>query len=91
MAKTPTPCIGVCTFRRPGPAGAHCIACSMTKGQKTVSKRARKASEADGFLALVMAQQRVMGHYGHWRKAFVERCVRKGRPVPEALRRDAAP
>ena len=88
MAKTPSPCIGVCKFRRTGPAGRHCIACSMTKDQKALGKRARKR-QADAFLALVIAQQRMMGRYGHWRGAFLERCVRKGRAVPDAVRRDA--
>lgn len=89
MPKTLTPCIGVCKFRRPGPAGRHCIACSMTKPQKRLARRARKAGEADGVFALVQAQQRVMGRYGHWRRAFLARCSRKGRSVPASVRPDA--
>lgn len=88
MPKTPTPCIGICKFRRTGPAGVHCIACSMTKTQRKLSKKARKRGEAEGFLALVLAQQTVMGCYGHWRAAFIQRCRRKGRPVPDAVRAD---
>ena len=86
MAKVASPCIGVCTFRRSGPAGSHCIACSMTKAQKKLSKRARRPAEAEAMLALVMAQQAVMGRYDHWRGAYLERAARKGRAVPPALR-----
>ena len=87
MAKIPSPCIGVCKFRRRGPAGTHCIACSMTKAQKKLGKRAKGAAQAEGFVALILAQQVGMGRYGHWRPAFLKRCLRKGRPVPQAVRR----
>lgn len=88
MAKHPSPCIGVCKFRRDGPSGKHCIACSMTKAQKKLGKRARKPKEADGFFGLVLAQQAALGRYGHWRAAFMERCRRKGRQVPPVMRED---
>lgn len=87
MAKTGSPCIGVCKFRRPGPAGAHCIGCSMTKAQKALSKKAKKPSAMEGFVALVMAQQGAMGRYAHWRAAYLKRCLRKGRKVPAIVRR----
>lgn len=89
MPKTPSPCIGVCKFGRSGPAGAHCIGCSMTKAQKKVAKAAAKAGRAEGagFVALVLAQQEAMGRYRHWRAAYLKRCLKKGAPVPEAVRR----
>ena len=93
MARTPSPCIGVCKFRRPGPAGAHCIGCSMTKEQKRLAKAARKGGAKKGggamaaFVALVVAQQEQMGRYRHWRPAYMKRCLKKGAPVPEAVRR----
>ncbi|MEM9798018.1 MAG: DUF1289 domain-containing protein [Pseudomonadota bacterium] len=89
MAKTPSPCIGVCKFKRPGPAGAHCIGCSMTKAQKKIGKAASKKGKAEGaaFVALVLAQQQQMGRYRHWRPAYLKRCLKKGVPVPEAVRR----
>ena len=89
MAKTPTPCIGVCKFRRPGPAGSHCIGCSMTKAQKKLGKKAGKPAETAGFVALVVAQQDAMGRYQHWRAAYLKRCLKKGVPVPEAVRKGA--
>ena len=87
MPKTQSPCIGVCKFRRAGPAGAHCIGCSMTKAQKKLGKRPKGPAEGEGFVALVVAQQAAMGRYAHWRPAYLKRCLKKGRPVPEAVRR----
>ncbi len=87
MPKAQSPCIGVCKFRRKGPAGAHCIGCSMTKAQKKLAKRARGPVEADGFVALVVAQQAAMGRYTHWHAAYLKRCLKKGRPVPKSMRR----
>lgn len=86
MAKLPSPCIGVCKFRRPGPAGAHCIGCSMTKAQKKLGKSVRKRDAMEGFVALVVAQQQNMGRYRHWRAAYLKRCLKKGVPAPQAAR-----
>jgi hypothetical protein len=86
MAKVQSACIDVCKFRRPGPAGEHCIGCSMTKEQKKICKGLKKPAAAEAYLALVMAQQAQMGRYGHWRAAYLKRCLKKGRRVPEALR-----
>ena len=82
MARPLSPCIGVCSFKRDGPAGRHCIACSMTKRQKRLGKSARKAADAEAFLALVVAQQRQMGRYGHWREPWLKRCRKKGVTPP---------
>jgi hypothetical protein len=87
MSKVQSPCIGVCKFRRSGPAGAHCIACSMTKEQKGISKRLKKPRAAEAFVALVQAQQEQMGRYAHWRPAYLKRCLRKGRLVPPSVRK----
>ncbi|UWQ22642.1 DUF1289 domain-containing protein [Jannaschia sp. W003] len=83
--KPPSPCVGVCSFRRPGPAGRHCIACSMTKAQRRLSKLAKKRDARVGFLALVVAQQAAMGRYAHWREAYAKRCRKRGVPVPEVV------
>ena len=86
MAKTPSPCIGVCKFRRPGPGGAlHCIGCSMTKDQKRASKALKKDALRRAFVDLVVAQQTVMGRYGHWAEAYAKRCRRKGAKPPKGL------
>ena len=86
MAKTPSPCIDVCKFRRPGPDGAlHCIGCSMTKQQKGAFKALGKRAHRAAFVDLVVAQQAVMGRYGHWAEAYAERCRKKGATLPKAL------
>ena len=87
MAKTPSPCIGVCKFKRHGPAGAHCIGCSMTKEQKRIGKGLKKPKAMAAFVALVVAQQQQMGRYRHWRPAYLKRCLKKGVPVPDAAKR----
>lgn len=86
MAKVQNPCIGVCKFKRPGPAGAHCIGCSMTEAQKKIGKTLKKRAAAEAYLALIVAQQEQLGRYAHWRAAYLKRCHRKGRRVPDALR-----
>lgn len=86
MAKVQSACIGVCKFKRPGPAGAHCIGCSMTKPQKKIAKKQKKPEAAEAMLALVLAQQNQMGRYDHWRGAYLKRCMKKGRPVPPLVR-----
>ena len=83
MAKTPSPCIGVCKFRRPGAGGErHCIGCSMTKDQKRAFKALKKEPQRRGFVSLVMAQQAVMGRYRHWAEAYTKRCRKKGVAPP---------
>ncbi|TDL79480.1 DUF1289 domain-containing protein [Palleronia sediminis] len=86
MSKIQSPCVGVCKFKRSGPAGQHCIGCSMTEDQKKISKSLKKPKAMRAFLALVMAQQQVMGKYGHWRAAYLKRCLKKGRRVPDEVR-----
>jgi predicted Fe-S protein YdhL (DUF1289 family) len=86
MAKTPSPCIDVCKFRRPGSDGErHCIGCSMTKVQKRAFKALKKDAQRRALVDLVMAQQTVMGRYGHWAEAYAKRCRRKGAALPAGL------
>ncbi|MEE4209848.1 MAG: hypothetical protein V2I43_11335 [Parvularcula sp.] len=85
-SKTQSACIGVCKFRRAGPAGEHCIGCSMTKAQKKIAKKQKKPEAAQAMLALVVAQQKTMGRFGHWRAAYLKRCLKKGSPVPQVVR-----
>lgn len=86
MSKIPSPCIDVCKFRRVGPAGEHCIGCSMTEAQKKIGKGLKKRAEAEGFVALVVAQQQAMGRYAHWSPAYLKRCLKKGVTPPAAVR-----
>ncbi|MEL6586702.1 MAG: DUF1289 domain-containing protein [Pseudomonadota bacterium] len=86
MAKTPSPCIDVCKFKRRGPAGVHCIGCSMTKDQKKIAKKLKKSGAMDAFVALVIAQQGAMGRYRHWQAAYLKRCLKKGVAAPKVAR-----
>ncbi|GGB06909.1 DUF1289 domain-containing protein [Allosediminivita pacifica] len=73
MAKTPSPCIDVCKFKREG----HCIGCSMTKPQKKMFKSLKKDDQREAFIEMLMAQQEVMGRYRHWAVAYDKKCRKK--------------
>ena len=85
MAKTPSPCIDVCKFRRQG----HCIGCSMTKAQKSMFKKLRKESHRVAFIDMLLAQQKVMGSYAHWTPAYLRKCLKKKVKPLDAVRRAA--
>lgn len=87
MSKVPSPCIDICKFRRPGPAGLHCIGCSMTKAQKKIGKTAKKNGQSEAFVALVVAQQRQMGRFLHWTPAYLKLCRKKGIAPPDVVLR----
>ena len=73
MAKTPSPCIDVCKFKRQG----HCIGCSMTKAQKTLFKELRKNQSRDAFVEMLVQQQERLGQYSHWAPEYLKKCKRK--------------
>ncbi len=71
--KLPSPCIDVCKFRRAG----HCAGCSMTKAQKKMFERLRK-TDRRSFVELLVHQQRALGGYAHWERAYTKKCEKKG-------------
>jgi len=73
MAKTPSPCIDVCKFKRQG----HCIGCSMTKAQKTLLKELKKNQSRDAFIEMLVQQQGRLGQYSHWAPEYLKKCKRK--------------
>ena len=79
MAKIPSPCIGVCKYKR----GDQCIGCSMNKDQKKIFKSLKKARMKQAFIKMLCAQQETLGGYGHWEKAYDRKC-RKETPEPMA-------
>lgn len=81
MSKLPSPCLGVCKFRRAG----HCIACSMTKDQKSISKRLKKPKQQEAFLTLLLHQQSDLGRFPAWPRAYRKRCEKKGVRPPDLL------
>ena len=70
MAKIPSPCIGVCKYKRDD----HCIGCSMNKDQKKIFKTLKKARMQQAFIKMLCAQQEAFGGYGHWEKAYDRKC-----------------
>ncbi|MGR3504125.1 DUF1289 domain-containing protein [Pseudaestuariivita sp.] len=85
MAKTPSPCIDVCKFKREG----HCIGCSMTKAQKALFKGLKKDKHRAAFVTMLVAQQRQLGRYSHWTSAYLRKCLKK-KVKPVSAVRDAA-
>ena len=79
--KVPSPCIDVCKYKRAG----HCIGCGMTKTQKSLFKGLKKPAHRAAFVDMLVAQQRVMGRYDHWTKAYLKKCTKKGVKPPSAL------
>lgn len=73
MAKTPSPCISVCKFKREG----HCIGCSMTKDQKKMFKGLKKDSHRQAFVTMLTAQQKVLGRYSHWERAYARKLKKR--------------
>jgi predicted Fe-S protein YdhL (DUF1289 family) len=78
MAKIPSPCIDVCKYKRAG----HCIACSMTKPQKSAFKALKSGPQKRGFVAMLEAQQAQMGKFAAWPKVYARKCAKKGVDYP---------
>jgi predicted Fe-S protein YdhL (DUF1289 family) len=73
MAKTPSPCIDVCKFKRQG----HCIGCSMTKAQKSMFKKLKKDKHREAFVQMLVGQQSRLGKYQHWAARYMRKCLKK--------------
>ncbi|MEM1312926.1 MAG: DUF1289 domain-containing protein [Pseudomonadota bacterium] len=80
MTKVPSPCIDVCKYKRKG----HCIACSMTKAQKSMFKALSKDKHRAEFVTMLVAQQAEMGKFLAWAPAYVRKCRKKGVKPPVA-------
>ncbi len=76
--KLPSPCIGVCKFRRAG----HCIGCPMTKQQKKKFKKLDGKKKRLKFVAALREQQDELGKYRHWLIAYDRKCRKKGIETP---------
>jgi uncharacterized protein len=81
MAQFPSPCIGVCKFRRPGTVADHCIGCSMTKPQKSLWKGLSKKKAQAAFLDMLQHQQADMGKYSHWDRAYGRKLKKRGMTI----------
>ena len=79
--KLPSPCIDVCKYKRAG----HCIGCSMTRAQKSLFKELKKDKHREGFLEMLVAQQKGLGKYPNWARLYLKRCKKKGVTPPSFL------
>ena len=79
--KLPSPCVDVCKYKRKG----HCIACSMTKAQKSIYKTLKSDKQREGFISLLVAQQATLGAFPAWPEMYQKRCIKKGVKLPKAL------
>ncbi|MEO1563318.1 MAG: DUF1289 domain-containing protein [Pseudomonadota bacterium] len=82
--KLPSPCVDVCKYKRKG----HCIACSMSKAQKSIFKKLEKEKHREGFLQMLVAQQKRMGKFGEWPELYQKRCAKKGVTPPSFITED---
>ncbi|MEM7237475.1 MAG: DUF1289 domain-containing protein [Pseudomonadota bacterium] len=74
MSKIPSPCIDVCKYKLKG----HCIACSMTKAQKSAFKRMDGQKDKRAFLDMLVAQQQALGNrFKGWGIAYRRKCAKK--------------
>ena len=82
MAKTPSPCIDVCKFKREG----HCLGCSMTKAQMSLFKELKKNRHRDAFVEMLVGQQSRLGKYKHRVPQYLRKCQKKKvKPVAAVL------
>ncbi|MEM8870931.1 MAG: DUF1289 domain-containing protein, partial [Pseudomonadota bacterium] len=78
-------CIDVCKYKRKG----HCIACSMTKAQKSMFKTLKKDRHRQAFVEMLIGQQSYLGGYRHWAPQYMRKCLKK-RVKPIAMVKDVA-
>jgi len=79
--KLPSPCVDVCKYKRAG----HCIACSMTKAQKSLFKQLKKDAHRAAFIEMLVAQQNRLGKFSAWPDMYQKRCAKKGAKLPKIV------
>jgi len=80
MPKHPSPCVDVCKYKRQG----HCIACSMTKAQKSLFKELKKDKHRAAFVDMLKLQQASMGKFHAWPELYAKKLRKKGFKPPDA-------
>ena len=73
MGKFPSPCIDVCKYKLRG----HCIACSMTKPQKSLYKQLKKDKHKYAFIHMLVNQQQRVGSSKGWLEEYQRRCSKR--------------
>ena len=72
MGKLPSPCIDICKYKLRG----HCIACSMTKPQKSLFKQLDKDKHKEAFVLMLISQQQRVGSSKGWLEEYQRRCAK---------------
>ena len=73
VKKLPSPCLDVCKYKLQG----HCIACSMTKDQKSLFKQLKKEKHRQAFIEMLLQQQISLGTSKAWSRLYLKRCENK--------------
>lgn len=76
--KLPSPCLDVCKYKRKG----ACIACAMSKSEKSSFKKLDSNKKRRRFIAELLVKQDEMGGFGHWPPAYRRKCRKKGVACP---------
>ena len=84
--KLPNPCLDVCKYELKG----HCIACSMTKAQKSLFKQLKKKKHQQAFIDMLMLQQISLGISKAWSRLYLTRCENKKVAPPCGLSGDVS-
>ena len=76
-----SPCVNICKYKLRG----HCIACSMTKIQKSMFKKLNKKKRQEAFIKMVISQQHFLGTSKAWDKLYSKRCIKKQTSLPKVM------
>ena len=82
--KLPSPCVDVCKYKLKG----HCVACSMTKAQKSLFKQLKKEKHRKAFIEMIILQQVSLGTSKAWPQKYLRRCENKKAAPPRGLSDD---
>ena len=76
--KVPSPCLDVCKYKRKG----ACIACAMSKKEKSCFKKLDSNKKRRKFLSELLEKQEEMGGFTHFSPAYRRKCAKKGVDCP---------
>lgn len=85
MRGYPTPCMDICRYELDG----HCVACSMTKGQKSMFGALKREKAQAQFVCALAAQQAELrarfgaDRFGQWTVAYRHKCRAFGKTPPQ--------
>lgn len=78
MPKLPSPCVDVCKHKI---KGGYCIACGMTKSQRSKVKK-MGGKERERFVKALLDQQAAVGSAPTWQMMYARKCKKAGVKPP---------